>query len=306
LQFARIPQTFEKKLPNIRLRKIAVRAFGPGDEIPSNVLTKIGRRSSTYHTDEIAAGYRRADLREHISTKMWGKMISRVASSFAGQISVLDLGCGTGRYVHCVKNAERYVGVDVSAAMLELAKNPIKKDEITVKRVWLVRADVHSLRLQPASFDFIFSIGVLGDYVPLTVQFCNNLRSMLRPNGKALFTVMDAKSLPSEGGWKRNLALAIYPFLPKSLQYHIDVRIGNFKHTEEEVREVLDKSGFACYEVRHTLELDPNHEIWDGCWFICEVTKEASPLDNVGPTQVRTPDGHSSHSTQSTPARGGI
>ena len=201
-------------------------------------------------------------------------MISGIASSFPEPISVLDLGCGTGRYIHCVKNAERYVGVDASAPMLEVAKNPIRKNEITARRVYLVQADIYSLNLQRASFDFIFSIGVLGDYIPLTVQFCNNLRLMLRPNGKALFTVMDAKTGHSEGGWKRKLALAIYPFLAQSLKSRVDVRIGNFKHTEEEVREILDKSGFACYAVRHTLELDPNHEIWDGSWFICEATQE--------------------------------
>jgi SAM-dependent methyltransferase len=250
-----------------------MRAYGPTDEIPSKVLTKIGHRSSTYYTDKIAARYRQNDLREHISAKMWGKMISRVASSFPEQISVLDLGCGTGRYFHCVKNAERYVGVDASPAMLELAKSPLRKNEITASRIYLVRADIYGLRLQPATFDFIFSIGVFGDHVPLTVQLCDNLRSMLRPGGKALFTVMDAKTPHPEGGLKRKLALTIYPFLSKSLKSRVDVRIANFTHTEEEVRVILDNSGFASYKVTHSLDQDPNHEIWDRYWFICEARK---------------------------------
>ena len=203
---------------------------------------------------------------------MWGEMILGITSSFPGPISVLDLGCGTGRYVHYVKNANIYVGVDVSLSMLQLAKNPIKKSEITAKRMYLVQADIHSLRLQPGSFDFAFSIGVLGDYIPLTIQFCQNLRSILSPRGKALFTVMDSKTPHSRDSWKRKLVLASYPFLSKSLKARVDVRIGNFKHSEEEVKLILDKSGFASWKITHTLELDPNHEIWDGCWFICEAT----------------------------------
>jgi len=237
------------------------------EQVPSNLLAYIGNRVARSYSGEVAADYRKADLRDHISDRMWAGMISEIASSFSHRIAVLDLGCGTGRYFHSVNNAERYVGVDISPGMLELAKKPVRKSVVPVR---LVRGELYSIQFKPKSFDLIFSIGVLGDHIPFTVQFCNRVCSMLKPRGKVFFSVMDARTQHSEGGVKRKIALAAYPFLPQTLKDWIDAHIGNFMRTEEEVREILTTSAFQSYRITHTLDLDPNHEKWGRFWFICE------------------------------------
>ncbi len=239
----------------------------PIEQIPSKLITYIGNRVAKDYSDKVAADYRKAELRDHVSGRMWAGMISQMASSFSHRIAVLDLGCGTGRYFHSVTNAERYVGVDISPAMLELAKKPVRKSVVPVQ---LIQGDIYNVQFRPRSFDLIFSIGVLGDHAPFTVEFCNKVWSMLKPGGKIFFTVMDAQTEHSKGGMKRKLALAAYSFLPSSLKGRIEARIGNFKRTEEEVRTIINASAFQSYRIMHTSDLDPNHEIWDRFWFICE------------------------------------
>ena len=237
------------------------------EQFSPSLLTYIGSRVAKSYSADVADNYRTAELREQISGQMWAGMIFKIASSIPHRISVLDLGCGTGRYFSSVDNAERYVGVDISPSMLALAKNPVRKGVVPVQ---LIQGDLSSIEFKPHSFDLIFSIGVLGEHIPFTVQFCNKVCSMLKPRGKVLVTVMDAQTPQSNGGIKRKLALTTYPFLPEDLKGWIDARIGNFTRTEEEVRHILNASAFETYRITHTLDLDPKHEIWKRFWFLCE------------------------------------
>jgi len=237
------------------------------NQISSDVLRYVANKAAKGYNSNAAENYRKGELSDPISGGMWAAMISETASSFSHPIAVLDLGCGTGRYFHAVTNAERYVGVDISLAMLELAKEPVQKPGVPVQ---LIRGEIYSIEFKPRSFDLIFSIGVLGESIPFTLKLCNKFSSMLKPRGKILFTVMDARTPHHKGGIKRKLALATYPFLPQVLKDWIDARIGNFKRTEEEIREILQESTFETYRIMHTLDLDPNHKVWKGFWFICE------------------------------------
>src|SRR5207244_6969892 len=47
-----------------------------------------------------------------------------VSRSFDRPIRVLEAGCGTGRYFHCLENVEQLVGLDLSPEMLESARDP--------------------------------------------------------------------------------------------------------------------------------------------------------------------------------------
>src|SRR5215510_482561 len=59
------------------------------------------------------------------------KTLSDLSASFGRAISVLEAGCGTGRYFHCVQNVHRLTGVDVSPEMLAAAEQPIRPELIT-------------------------------------------------------------------------------------------------------------------------------------------------------------------------------
>src|SRR5689334_17780943 len=66
------------------------------------------------------------------------RLLKEMTLSFGHSILALDLGCGTGRYFHCLKNVDRLMGVDVSVEMLKQAKMPVKKELISIDRVDLI------------------------------------------------------------------------------------------------------------------------------------------------------------------------
>src|SRR5688572_1914734 len=66
--------------------------------------------------DRTAQDYRTQD-EEHIGGRDYqhvSKILRDVCRSFGREIRVLDLGCGTGRYFHCIQNARELVGLDIS------------------------------------------------------------------------------------------------------------------------------------------------------------------------------------------------
>src|SRR6266404_5790826 len=69
--------------------------------------------------------------------------LQRICVSFSHPIKALDVGCGTGRYFHCLTNVEELTGIDISEDMLAAAANPVCQTEITVQQIKLERAIVY-------------------------------------------------------------------------------------------------------------------------------------------------------------------
>src|SRR4051812_13209243 len=81
----------------------------------------------------VTAQYRRDDELE-VTTEnhcRLGRLLRRICRSFPPGIAVLDVGCGTGRYFHCLENVAHLTGVDISENMLAAARNPVRKEWIT-------------------------------------------------------------------------------------------------------------------------------------------------------------------------------
>ena len=91
---------------------------------------------------------------------------------------VLDVGCGMGRFAEVVTRwGARVVGIDLSAAA-EVAARNLKEREFVA-----FQADVFDLPFAPASFDLIYSIGVL-HHTPDCEQAVKVLPQYLKPGGK--------------------------------------------------------------------------------------------------------------------------
>jgi len=100
---------------------------------------------------------------------------------FTGQ-SVLDLGCGDGRYCRCAasRGAERVLGVD----LIRRPQTAGEKDS----RITYRCAAIEDLQLPEGSFDTVLSFLTL-HYIQDLTALTERVYRWLRPGGRFLFTV---------------------------------------------------------------------------------------------------------------------
>jgi SAM-dependent methyltransferase len=93
--------------------------------------------------------------------------------------SVLDAGCGMGRFTHVVARwgADRAVGADISRAV-DAAGGNLE----SFPSAALLQADLRALPFPPESFDIVFSIGVL-HHTPNTFQALSRIADLVKPGG---------------------------------------------------------------------------------------------------------------------------
>ena len=109
--------------------------------------------------------------------------------------SVLDLGCGTGRYLSRFTDARRAVGVDSSPHMLAEAQRRSPWAEC-------VRADVRSLPLEDGGFDVVVCGLCLGHLPSLGAPLAE-LARVLAPGGVAVWSCLHP--FGAWAGWQRTL-----------------------------------------------------------------------------------------------------
>jgi SAM-dependent methyltransferase len=176
--------------------------------------TEWGRRAEHLYTTAYARKYRAHDdqfrgVEAHRAFCAW---LDDVCARFGGTIDALDLGCGTGRYFAALSNVGELVGLDASAAMLDEAAHPVDAARITARAVRLVHGDVLTHDFAPASFDLVYSIGVLAEHTPLDGRVVANVCRWLRPGGRFAFTTVhpDSWSIPRTCG--RTIGRSVVPW----------------------------------------------------------------------------------------------
>ena len=126
-----------------------------------------------------------------------GAYLAAVYGPPAAQLSVLDVGCGTGLAApHLRPYARRLDGVDLSPAMLVRAQARGLYEEL---RVGEAMADMHA---HPDQYDLAVAADVFvyfGDLAPL----CAAAAACLRPHGRLIFTLeaMDPGDARAAQGW---------------------------------------------------------------------------------------------------------
>lgn len=175
------------------------------------------------------------------------KMLSRVADllyplarAIPGE-TVLDVGCGLGpttiELARRVAPNGRAVGLDVSAKMVELARQRAKG----VANIEFIAADAATYRFDAPFADLLFSrFGVMFFGDP-TAAFAN-LRTALKPKGRMVFACWRRLS---ENPWMLKPLLAAYEHVPKLPPAQPD-EPGPFAFADQErVGEILTAAGFA-------------------------------------------------------------
>src|SRR6266404_7586209 len=116
--------------------------------------------------ERIKAGYRevtaqyRLDDEVEVQSENHHRLahtLKRLCHSFPHAITALDVGCGTGRYFHCLENVFHLTGMDISEEMLAAAASPVLQEKITASEVRLVRLNIHLASFPTESFYFIYS-----------------------------------------------------------------------------------------------------------------------------------------------------
>ena len=97
--------------------------------------------------------------------------------------TIMDFGCGTGRYLDIFKNFQLVYLVDISRHNLKLAEEKAQTLEINyvVKR--------QSLNKLNEKVDYFFSSGVFGQFYQFDHKVVKKITSIIKKDGKAIFTV---------------------------------------------------------------------------------------------------------------------
>ena len=107
-------------------------------------------------------------------------------------LTVLDAGCGTGRYLQALKQRGAFaIGMDLSAAMLSRAR------ELTSQ---VARADLRALPFDAMSIDVVVCGLALGDFAELELALAEVVR-VLRIGGRIIYSVVHPSG--EAAGWSR-------------------------------------------------------------------------------------------------------
>ena len=206
---------------------------------------KIGERVKALYDRDYSISYRKSDelvIKSDVFSQ-YNSLLKSVCKKFTKKIDVLDIGCGTGRYFHCLENVTKLTGIDISESMIECASLPVKA-ELVMYEVELMVGNVFDMSFESESFNLIYSIGVFGEHSPFDAFICNKLYTWLRPEGILLFTTVDSSS--KQKGIKRRIAESILPFW---FQKILNQRRGYFYMQTEELKRIMVKSPFKEFKL---------------------------------------------------------
>lgn len=170
--------------------------------------------------------------------------------------SVLDFGCGTLRYIDCIGRFKEYVGVDISLEMLRHAR---MKTQNMQDKVIFYRGGQDILQsFESKRFEFIFSIGVIAEYVPLEVSLLKELRRLVKPNGRILISMVLERGACTSS-WKARIYRRFRPLINLLISGKMRARYFLHEVSEASFRVTARRAGLEVDSV-HMLK----HHDWPG------------------------------------------
>lgn len=225
-------------------------------DVTAAPATVWGRRAAQLYDADYARRYRETDeqIRHGALVTRFGGWLGSICDAFGREITALDLGCGTGRYFWALRHVRELVGVDVSAAMLAQARQPVDSGDIRVGTLRLIEADFLNVELPAARFDLVYSIGVLGEHVPFDADVASRAFGWLAQGGRFAFTAVHRESFSIPRTFRRRAAERVMPVAPAGVRQSLRNRLlaGGLYVDEDYLRAVLTGAGFRIESlVRH-------------------------------------------------------
>jgi ubiquinone/menaquinone biosynthesis C-methylase UbiE len=148
--------------------------------MPADFIFDSAHAEETRRRDELA------EYDEHLA--VYGRHFATVPRN-ARPFSVLDVGCGTGRYFRFFADADLVVGLDPSTEMLKQAQRAVGVETLGRPPV-LVIGKTDDIPLLPGTFDLVYCIGVLGQLVPISKAQLGYLLKFCRKGGTAILSIL--------------------------------------------------------------------------------------------------------------------
>lgn len=127
------------------------------------------------------------DLPDPRVDEKFGRMLELFESTLPAD-SVLDVGCGDGRFLAAIAQLEdrppRLAGVDISARILETAAQMVAREGATAE---LMQGNLERLPFEDASFDVVLCVQVIEHVLDRYAAF-NELARVLRPGGRLVLS----------------------------------------------------------------------------------------------------------------------
>lgn len=222
--------------------------------------------------DEIASIYDRAYSGGEFVRE--DRLVARALRRFVPRNSrVLDVGCGTGKGIELLPGNVDYVGVDLSAAMLEVART-----NFPTKR--FVLGDARGLPFSDKTFDVVVSTyGSLSHVLEIEVALAEIAR-VLRPNGRAfmMFYGLDNRRYP-----QRRDTVPVW-YSPRGVDIPADFRVPARLYSTRSIRKLLSLK-FRHVRVRGLTQITGREssapKVWSGLdsildRMLCSVFRDAS------------------------------
>lgn len=166
----------------------ACAACGVAYDAPSGIPSL--RRPADSETEDVRAFYTESPFPNYPPTETLSTLRRKAERSelarlldraIPGDASVLEVGCGTGQMSLFLARAERFVvGADLTRASLELARSAAVR--FGIDRVAFVETDLRSPGLRDASFDVVYSSGVL-HHTPDPRRSFSAIARLAKPGG---------------------------------------------------------------------------------------------------------------------------
>ena len=107
--------------------------------------------------------------------------IARLKTYLSPEMSVLDIGCGTGTQCGDIADSvDQVTGIDISGKLLAIAEK--RMAERNLDNVRFIRTTVFDERLEPGSYDVVTAFFVLHFFDDIDAAF-KRVHALLRPGG---------------------------------------------------------------------------------------------------------------------------